>query len=245
MIYQLDENSNEAEEFPIREGYIHYGSTVKLVCSVTGLSLPQLIIRKVDKSQILLDADDPVSQLHKCCFYIKNSDRKYLCLQQDKIANVEASICPKDPKRELINEGSCWTIISTDKAEYSWCEGMGPVTEPISPVPVVTHMKLNGNNEVAMLDLIGENFTPNLKVWFDDVEVQTAFRCVTNLVCILPDPTVFKPKCGNEEPEWAGMKINCAHYQPLSLAVNLVRNDGIIYNTGLYFTYAPEPSKLK
>lgn len=36
--------------------------------------------------------------------------------------------------------------------------------------------QLNGGGDVAMLELTGENFTANLKVWFGDVEAETMYR---------------------------------------------------------------------
>lgn len=57
----------------MRDGYIQYGSTVKLVCTETGMALPRLVIRKVDKQTVIVDADDPVSQLHKVLYIIQYS----------------------------------------------------------------------------------------------------------------------------------------------------------------------------
>ncbi|XP_055902946.1 suppressor of hairless protein [Eupeodes corollae] len=227
-IHLLDDNESESEEFQVRDGYVHYGATVKLVCSVTGMALPRLIIRKVDKQMALLEADDPVSQLHKCAFYMKDTDRMYLCLSQEKIIQFQATPCPKEPNKEMINDGACWTIISTDKAEYQFYEGMGPVSSPVTPVPIVNSLNLNGGGDVAMLELSGDNFTPHLQVWFGDVEAETMYRCTETLLCVVPEISQFRG-------EWLWVR------QPTQVPISLVRNDGIIYATGLTFTYTPEP----
>ncbi len=46
FLFSVDDEESEGEEFTVRDGYIHYGQTVKLVCSVTGMALPRLVNRK-------------------------------------------------------------------------------------------------------------------------------------------------------------------------------------------------------
>ncbi len=227
IMYLLDDDETEGDEFGVRDGYVHYGSTVKLVCSVTRMALPRLVIRKVDKQTALLEADDPVSQLHKCAFYMKDTDHMYLSLSQERILQCPGTPCPQDANKEIITDGACWTIISTDKAEYQFFEGMGPVKTPVTPVPIVNNLNLNGGGDVAMLELTGENFTPYLKVWFGEVESETIFQCGESMLCVVPDVSQFRG-------EWFGFR------QPTEVPITLVRNDGIIYSTGLTFTYTPE-----
>ena len=115
----IPDDELEGEEFDTEAGYIHYGRTVKLVCTESNMALPLMIIRKVDKAYAQIDAgnilwrfnfsptiikiiDDPVSQLHKCCFYIKGSQNNYLCLQGDKIIQYAAEIVPGDERKHQI-----------------------------------------------------------------------------------------------------------------------------------------------
>ena len=38
-----DQDDEDSVEFAVQDGYISYGSAIKLVCCVTGLSLPKLV----------------------------------------------------------------------------------------------------------------------------------------------------------------------------------------------------------
>ena len=59
--------------FNVKDGHIHYGKTVKIVCTETGIAMPKVVIRKVEKQVAYLDAEDPVSQLHKVGFSLFSS----------------------------------------------------------------------------------------------------------------------------------------------------------------------------
>ena len=50
------------------------------------------------------------------------------------------------------------------------------------------------------------------------------------MVCVVPEITAFRA-------EWKYVR------HPLQVPVCLVRNDGVIYSTGLNFTYTPEPGR--
>ncbi|XP_042086114.1 recombining binding protein suppressor of hairless-like protein [Ovis aries] len=91
-LHLADEHCSQGD-FPPREGYVRYGSLVQLVCTVTGITLPPMIIRKVAKQCALLDVDEPISQLHKCAFQFPGGPPggggTYLCLATEKVVQFQ------------------------------------------------------------------------------------------------------------------------------------------------------------
>ena len=55
-IHLIPDDEVEGEEFDTEAGYIHYGRTVKLVCTESSMALPLMVIRKVDKQYAQIDA---------------------------------------------------------------------------------------------------------------------------------------------------------------------------------------------
>ncbi|XP_062834948.1 recombining binding protein suppressor of hairless-like protein isoform X1 [Anolis carolinensis] len=229
-LYLADEFCSQSKgEFLLREGYIRYGSIVRLICTVTGMALPPLIIRKVTKQSVMLDVDEPISQLHKCAFQLYGSDGMYLCLSAEKVIQFQAAPCAKEKNRELLNDSSCWTIIGTETVEYTFNDSLTGMLDPVSPVPLITNLELTGGGDVAMLDVQGEHFHANLKVWFGDVEAETMYRSPTSLVCVVPDVSAFSH-------DWRWLRY------PITVPLLLLRNDGLIYSSTFSFTYTPEQS---
>ncbi|XP_038606446.1 recombining binding protein suppressor of hairless-like protein [Tachyglossus aculeatus] len=221
-------------DFPLREGYIRYGSLVQLVCTVTGVTLPPMIIRKVAKQCALLDVDEPISQLHKCALQFPSGGGEgglYLCLATEKVVQFQASPCPKEANRALLNDSSCWTIIGTESVEFSFRASLSCAREPVTPVPLISTLELSGGGDVATLELQGENFHGGLKVWFGDVEAETLYRSPRSLVCVVPDVAAFGS-------DWRWLRV------PITVPLRLMRADGLLYSSAFSFTYTPEQNGL-
>ncbi|XP_077807982.1 recombining binding protein suppressor of hairless-like protein isoform X5 [Macaca mulatta] len=231
-LHLADGHSSQGD-FPPREGYVRYGSLVRLVCTLTGITLPPMIIRKVAKQCALLDVDEPISQLHKCALQFPGSPPggggTYLCLATEKVVQFQASPCPKEANRALLNDSSCWTIIGTESVEFSFSTSLACTLEPVTPVPLISTLELSGGGDVATLELHGENFHAGLKVWFGDVEAETMYRSPRSLVCVVPDVAAF---CS----DWRWLRA------PITIPVSLVRSDGLFYPSAFSFTYTPEYS---
>ncbi|GCB72476.1 hypothetical protein scyTo_0002017 [Scyliorhinus torazame] len=185
------------------------------------------IIRKVNKQYAALDVDEPLSQLHKCAFHFKDTDRMYLCLSNENIIQFQATPCPKEANREVLNDGACWTIIGTEAVEYTFSESLAQLHIPVTPIPIISSLELNGGGDVAMLEVQGESFSPNLKVWFGDVEAETMYRNPKSVICVVPDICAYSS-------EWRWLR------QPTTVPLSLMRSDGIIFSSTFTFTYTPE-----
>ncbi|XP_051568911.1 recombining binding protein suppressor of hairless-like protein [Myxocyprinus asiaticus] len=225
----VEETQADRSEYTVCDSYLCYGCVVQLVCTDTGVALPPMVIHKVNKQHVCLDVDEPVSQLHKCAFQLKDSNHMYLCLSNEKIIQYQASPCPKEGNKVLLNDGSCWTIIGTEVVEYTFSESLTCHPTIISPVPVINGLELNGGGHVATLELHGENFSPHLKVWFGNMEAETMFRSPRSLLCVVPDVSILSG-------EWRWMR------SPITVPLSLIRLDGLIFRSSFSFTYTPEHS---
>uniref|UniRef100_A0AAQ4R432 Recombination signal binding protein for immunoglobulin kappa J region like n=1 Tax=Gasterosteus aculeatus aculeatus TaxID=481459 RepID=A0AAQ4R432_GASAC len=161
-------------DFVLSEGFICYGCVVQLVCTETGAALPPMVI----KQHAILDVDEPVSQLHKCSFQLRDDPEAYLCLSNDVVGLHHAPSSAKDPGRVVLNDGSCWTIIGVEAVEFTFNQGPSCIETPVTPFPVITGLEVNGGGHVATLEVHGENLSPHLKVWFGNIEAETMFRWV-------------------------------------------------------------------
>ncbi|KAI6180904.1 hypothetical protein M3Y98_00771600 [Aphelenchoides besseyi] len=242
-IHLVDEENSpiDTPDFHTKDGYIYYGSVIKLVDTISGISLPRLKIRKVDKQNVILEPqtnEEPVSQLHKCAFQFLENDLIYLCLSHDKILQHQAVYI--DAHRHQISDGAAWTIISTEKVEYRFYEAMGLTQTPISPCPRLSSInvdpsmktdQMNSPNFSPVIQLRGAHFSPFLTVWFGAVAAPTVFKSHDCLECKVPTLSEL-------QHHWPLFASTCGVLPGrVEVPVSLVRDDGVIYGTRFTFPY--------
>lgn len=107
---------------------ITYGTEILLRDKNTGISSPPLIIKKVDKGQIVHQAFGVVSQMHKVALQLASSSDEsplYLnanghVMEQDEQHNHHTSAWTNfiSPTENTMSDYFCWTIVGISKFEY-------------------------------------------------------------------------------------------------------------------------------
>lgn len=54
----------------------------------------------------------------------------------------QASACPKEANKTLLNDSSCWTIIGTESVQFSFNSSLACTREPVTPVPLVSTLEV-------------------------------------------------------------------------------------------------------
>uniref|UniRef100_A0A915M7W2 Uncharacterized protein n=1 Tax=Meloidogyne javanica TaxID=6303 RepID=A0A915M7W2_MELJA len=205
-----------SDDFAVKDGFINYGSIVKLVDSVTGLALPMMA----------------------------------LSIEKDG--------------RVVFKDGAQWTIISTDTMHYRFYEALGPTPTEISPVPIVNFLEMHASDTVpsiAYVELLGQNFYPNLQVWIGSTPVQTFLVNKELIRFALPSllalnkeegvdfvigvrqqssPVIATQDSLSSPSSTSAQKFNggCQNDFLLEFPLLLARDDGVIFATQLYVTYS-------
>ncbi|KAK9765814.1 hypothetical protein K7432_005556 [Basidiobolus ranarum] len=127
---------------------------------------------------------------------------------------------------EDVSDTAVWTIVGTDCVQYSFYTpnsntlGNESVVNPITPIPFITHIVPSAQNGApSVLTIYGENLTPDLSVWFGEIQSKiTEFKNRESAICTLPV---------------AGQN---GVTEGTSLPILLVRSDGVVYKTGKFYT---------
>ena len=209
--------------------FLHYGMEVVLRSTLTGMASDVLIVRKVEKALAVLQSDEPVSQLHKVAFQFKDADGMYLALQNDCISMQKAAA--SGPGGATISDAAAWTIVGTERVQYSFFEGLSTSARHVTPVPIVNYIKVQNKR---LIEVYGENFSPSLTVWFAETPAVTRYRCEELVVC---EPPPFRQVAEH-------MGISHVITTPVEVPIIMVRNDGVVYNTGKKYIYTAEPFSL-
>ncbi|XP_019736640.1 recombining binding protein suppressor of hairless-like protein isoform X1 [Hippocampus comes] len=230
-----EQHAERQGDFVLSEGFICYGSVVQLVCTESGLTLPPMVIRKVNKQHAVLSVDEPVSQLHKCALEMRDTPQAFLAVANDAVVLHQATPSTREAGRVLLNDGSCWTVIGVEVVEFGFCQADAAyVRTPVTPFPDVTGLEVSGGGHAATLEVHGENLGPHLKVCFGRSEVDTVFKSTKCLVCVVPDVCAL----------WCGCRGNGSCHSgsgAVTVPISLRRPcDGVVYRTAFSFTYTPE-----
>uniref|UniRef100_A0A7E4V8F5 BTD domain-containing protein n=2 Tax=Panagrellus redivivus TaxID=6233 RepID=A0A7E4V8F5_PANRE len=231
----VDENSAHGEEkdVKLKEGEINYGSIVKLLDRATCFWLPRMRIMNEIKGVIpldqIIDQKKRVCELQKSA--LQSLDNRYMSNQGNEIKKIYVTAL--NDVMDEIEPSEKWAIMSIDETKYRFYEAMGPVSDPVTPVPTIIGIKpkKTANSDgtpITLVEFTGSNFRKDHNIWFglhELIQHSNEPNCIT---CVLPTyDEVLRPR------EVSFSKTD----SELNYPVTITRNDGVIYGTSYYFLY--------
>ncbi|KAJ3035673.1 hypothetical protein HDV00_003559 [Rhizophlyctis rosea] len=180
---------------------------------------------------------DPLSELHKVAFQVRNT-KSWLALQNDSVRMFKKAVKPRDSGKSKkgsrkgkgraegeegprdaqvdVGEACIWTIMGTEKAEYSfWLPPTPHPTLPLAihPIPTITRASPLGSH----VSLQGQNLRQDFACFFGPHISPKVDATCRELMIVRP------PEVDGEEEE---------DVVPILL---VRRRDGVVYRTGHYY----------
>uniref|UniRef100_A0A8C4QN65 Recombination signal binding protein for immunoglobulin kappa J region-like n=1 Tax=Eptatretus burgeri TaxID=7764 RepID=A0A8C4QN65_EPTBU len=104
LLHVVSDQQSRESELSTMEGVVRYGATIQLVCTLTGLALPPLVVRRVERGTASLQCTEPVSQLHKVALQVSGKDL-YLGLVGHSVIFAQLSSVGDGARLEILGEG--------------------------------------------------------------------------------------------------------------------------------------------
>ncbi|KAI9029692.1 beta-trefoil DNA-binding domain-containing protein [Phycomyces nitens] len=154
---------------------------------------------------------------------------------------VEPSRRNSATAQDLSSDGSCWTedvsdaavwtIVGTDCASYTfWTPDISRTQSGLTQFPTVNNLTTCGD----LLTLTGEHIGRDLKVWFGDIEAKTDYQSKESIRCVVPDTHILETSLAISP---ADQETSESSGHTKSLPLLLVRTDGLVYQTDLFYTF--------
>eukprot|EP00045_Choanoeca_perplexa_P018639 m.293233 g.293233 ORF g.293233 m.293233 type:complete len:659 (-) comp19553_c0_seq1:66-2042(-) len=208
-----------------RQRFVNYNNQVDLTCLQTNVTM-RCIIVKLDKNITDPTSTDPVSQLQKIALARMEQPDQFATFKDNAVTFIKGKKAPDDRPAGTfkVPEAAFWTICTCARSEYCFSDPRiinGLPGDPVTPVPLVDMVKTLGK----FVELYGEHFSTMLTVYFNNVPAETFYRCEELLFCTPPSYEKIDPQS------------NGVCNAPKEVELTLVRDDGVIYNTGKTYTY--------
>ncbi|KAG0910260.1 hypothetical protein G6F60_011341 [Rhizopus arrhizus] len=168
---------------------------------------------------------------------VKSSNRRRVNSLNDELLSRhvggDAGRCPDQPLNgdcwtEDVSDSAVWTIVGTNSTSFAFWTPPD-YSKPFYDLQDFPYVESIQSLSSTVLSLVGEHFTSDLTVWFGDVpSIQTEFKSNQLLSCTVPERHELLDSFSTQ----LDLDTN-RHKIPLLL----VQEDGIIYNSLLFYSF--------